>query len=264
PRRRHPDGRDLVEPQSGGGDGLADRLAHPLQAELLAAVRLGGQADGRQRPGVAVHDAALHCGAPDLQADEIQRLTHDGGPRPLRRTHLQPVRPVRKTGLRTRTSIITERRRRPQGGGYSRSKAMTTQVTLSREPRSRATRTRCSAHAWGAAKARAPSRRSFSSTWLVRPSLASSRRSPAWGVNGRTSAPSAMSAQPRNLCRTCCQGLWRASSALSTPVSTRALAIEWSTVSSSTRSPRIRYARLSPRPATYTRPARSTASTAVV
>src|SRR5260370_1364874 len=85
------------------------------------------------------------------------------------------------------------------GGGYSRSKATTPHVTLSREPRSRAVRTSTSAHSSGLPNCLTPRIRSSSEMKLVRPSLASSSRSPAAGVNGRTSASSVISAQPRNL-----------------------------------------------------------------
>src|SRR5262249_502095 len=95
---------------------------------------------------------------------------------------------------------------------HSRSKATTTQVTLSLEPRWSASSTRWSAQSWGWWKRALLSRRSSGETWLVRPSVASTSRSPACGANGRTSAPSVISTQPRNLYRTLVQRLWAASS----------------------------------------------------
>ena len=49
--------------------GRADGLAHPFQAEFLAAVRLGRQADAAKRPAVVIDDAGLHGRAADVQAD---------------------------------------------------------------------------------------------------------------------------------------------------------------------------------------------------
>src|SRR5262249_22775517 len=138
---------------------------------------------------------------------------------------------------------------------YAGSNTTTTQVTLSREPRFRSSSTTSSTHSCGSGHRLAPCRRSSSLTWLVSPSLASKSRSPGRGESGLISAPSLMPTQPRNLCKTCCQGLWRASSAVRAPLATRAWATGWSTVSCSTFPPRTREARLSPLPATNTPPA---------
>ena len=76
--RRDADGGDLVEAQFGRFDGGADRLAHALKAELLAAVRLGRQTDGAEGAAGVVHDARFHARAAHVQTDVKECLIHTG------------------------------------------------------------------------------------------------------------------------------------------------------------------------------------------
>ena len=61
---------NLFEPHVGGSYRLTKRLAHAFEAEFLAAVGLGGEADGRERIAGVVNDAGLHGSAADVEADE--------------------------------------------------------------------------------------------------------------------------------------------------------------------------------------------------
>ena len=76
------DGVDVLHLPSASRDGLADRFAHPFEAELLPAMRLGGKADGAERIAVIVDDAGLHGGSADVEPDEQRNalLAHLASP----------------------------------------------------------------------------------------------------------------------------------------------------------------------------------------
>src|SRR5262249_28498144 len=73
---RNADGGDLRHGKLRGLDRGANRFAHALQTELLAALRFRGEADGAQWQPGAIDDAALHRRAADVQSDKQRQGTH--------------------------------------------------------------------------------------------------------------------------------------------------------------------------------------------
>ena len=70
------DGGDAVHANRGVAHGGANRFAHPFEAELLAALCLGRQADVAQRPPGVIDDAGFHRRAANIQTDIVWGIRH--------------------------------------------------------------------------------------------------------------------------------------------------------------------------------------------